>query len=86
MMPMPQSPAPSMGAPEPSPMGGEPMPQEGGADVKAMLIQVLQKAKKMAEQNGIDFEELVDAMGEDETEEAPSPMSSPKPPSSMGQL
>lgn len=57
------------------------MPQEGGGEqvnpeeLKSMLVQVIDRVRQLAEQNGIDFNELVNSSGG---------MPSPSPEMSMG--
>src|ERR1700690_2050466 len=68
MMPSPTpSPSPMGGAGgPPSPMGGAgaPPPQGGGGgDPKSMIIQVLQKAKQMSDQAGLNWNDLVAQAG-----------------------
>ena len=64
MMPMPQK-SPMMG-PEPGgPPGGAPMPPGAGAEggnpeqIKGQLVILLQKAKEVADQNGIDWNSVL---------------------------
>jgi hypothetical protein len=83
MMPMPQTPSPESMGPS-APEGAQsPDAQGGGGDVKSMLIKVLQKAKGMADSNGLDFEALVnEVMGESsDTEGTESESTAPAAPS-----
>ena len=83
-MPMPPAPAPEsagpMGAP---PAGGAPAPD--AQNMRAMLVQVLTKAKSMADEAGISFDDLLGEVmgGEVEMEggEMGAPMGGPRPPS-----
>lgn len=63
--------------PMPNPMAGgpPPAPSDGGKpkDIRSTLIKILQEAKKVAEQNGIDFAELVSSVLEDKGSAAPPP-------------
>lgn len=68
MMPSPQG-APMQGAPA----QGKPSPEE----IKKMLKQAIMELKRIAEENGIDLEDLME--GEDSGEMMPPP----KPPSLM---
>ncbi len=83
MMPMPPPSAP-MPAAEPGPMspptGGGPAPDAG--NVRTMLVQVLTKAKSMADEAGISFDDLLGEVmgGEVEMEGGPA-MGGPRPPS-----
>lgn len=78
---MPSTARPTPQAPGQAPMGapagagggqqGQPNPEE----VKAMLIQIIAKARELAEQNGIDFQSLV--AGSSPSPSVPPP---PRPP------
>jgi len=50
-------------------------------DARAMLIDILQKAKAMAEQNGIDFEEVVNEVLSGEQPQPKTTRPVPPPPS-----
>lgn len=55
MMPNMQMPAPPPSGPAPSQMGDRVSPDE----IKAKLLQLLQKAQQMAEANGLDFSAII---------------------------
>lgn len=59
-------------APTPEQAGGRP-------DARSMLIDILTKAKNMAEQNGIDFEEVVQEVLQG-GKSSPMPPAPPMPP------
>lgn len=65
----------------PSPPSGGGMPSE--ADIRPMLIKVLQKAKTMAEGAGLNFDELVAEVSGGGESLAPT---APRPPSSLPQM
>jgi hypothetical protein len=60
---------------------------EGKPDPRPMLVQVLQKAKAMADEAGIDFEELVnEVMGESPEMEEGEGSVRPPSPSALGSM
>lgn len=81
MMP---APAQDMTAPPP-PSGGE---GAGKPDPRPMLVQVLQKAKAMADEAGIDFMELVTEVtgGEPEMEDEGEGSVRPPSPAALGSM
>ena len=76
-IPINQGPPPSVG----SPMKDEPEKDE----IKQQLTMLMNQAKKLADQNGIDFQEIVSAVaGNTVSSDRPRPMSTPVGAPSMG--
>ena len=83
MMPNPMSPSPmgpSVGGPPPGPGGA--MPPGAGAEgnpeqIKGQLVMLLRKAKEMADQNGVDWNEV---MSEVEGNQSKADVPLPRPP------
>jgi hypothetical protein len=85
MMPMnpagPGGPPPGAGGPMPPGGGG---PGEGGGNpdqIKSQLVMLLKKAKEVAEQNGVNFSEVLSAV---EGKQVKSDVPLPRPPSPGG--
>jgi len=80
MMPSPQAGPPMGGAPA-GPGGGSPGGGQGRPDpeeVRQMLLQIIGEARKVAQENGIDFNSLV-ASPEQSAGSVPLPPRSPMP-------
>lgn len=72
---MPDRPMPGGPGPMGPGAGGGPSPEE----IKSQLVQLLTQAKQMAEQNGVNFDEVIAAVGKGGGKAAP-----PRPPAPGG--
>jgi hypothetical protein len=79
--------------PKPEPMmaaGQAPAPQGGGdpkEEVKSQLVMLLTQAKKMAEQNGLDWGSIISEIGSNSVKSSPTvphPPANPNRPPMMG--